>query len=63
MTTTLYDLVETLQEMLEPDDDALIVALVIDWLQAGRLRFQQQPTMSGTLPLLLSLREQDDPSC
>jgi hypothetical protein len=36
-TTTLYDLMTALQDMVAPDDDALVVASVVHLLRSGRL--------------------------
>jgi hypothetical protein len=38
ITTTLYDVIATLQTMVAPEDDALIVTIVAEWLRSGRLR-------------------------
>jgi hypothetical protein len=38
VTTTLYDVIATLQTMVAPEDDALIVTIVTEWLRSGRLR-------------------------
>jgi hypothetical protein len=38
ITTTLYDVIATLQTMVTPEDDALIVTIVTEWLRSGRLR-------------------------
>jgi hypothetical protein len=37
LTTTLYALIATLQEVVGPEDDALVVATVVHLLQSGRL--------------------------
>jgi hypothetical protein len=37
ITTTLYDLIAALQEVVDPGEDALVVATVVSLLQAGRL--------------------------
>ena len=36
MTTTLYDLIATVQAAVGPDDDALVVAAVLHMLRSGR---------------------------
>ena len=36
-TTTLYDLMAALQDLVGPDDDALVVATVVHLLRSGRL--------------------------
>lgn len=47
ITTTLYDLLDVLQTVTEPHEDALVVALVTHWVGAGRLTWL--PAVS-TLP-------------
>ena len=37
--TTLYDLVATIQDDIGPEDDALIVNTVTDWIRTGKIRF------------------------
>jgi hypothetical protein len=37
LTTTLYDLITALQDVVAPDDDALVVATVGHLLRSGRL--------------------------
>ena len=37
LTTTLYDLIAALQDIVGPDDDALVVATVVHLVRAGRL--------------------------
>lgn len=39
LTTTLYDLMTTLHTVVEPDEDALVVAIVERWLRTGRITF------------------------
>ena len=38
ITTTLYDLIAALQEVVEPGEDALVVPIVMSMLRAGRIR-------------------------
>jgi hypothetical protein len=38
ITTTLYDLIAALQEVVEPGEDVLVVATVVSLLRAGRIR-------------------------
>ena len=38
ITTTLYDVIAALQSVVAPEDDALVVTIVADWLRSGRLR-------------------------
>ena len=37
LTTTLYDVIAAMQDGLNPDDDALVVATVVHLLRSGRL--------------------------
>jgi hypothetical protein len=37
VTTTLYNVMAALQAVVEPEDDALVVAMVAAWLRSGRL--------------------------
>ena len=37
--TTLFDVISALQDVTGPDDDATVVAAVVDMLQTGRIRF------------------------
>src|SRR5262245_12242599 len=38
ITTTLYDLIAALQEVVPPGEEALVVATVVSLLRAGRIR-------------------------
>jgi len=38
VTTTLYDLIAALQEIVEPGEEVLVVATVVSLLRAGRIR-------------------------
>ena len=38
--TTLYDLITALQDVVAPDDDALVVATVVHLLRSGRLTWR-----------------------
>jgi hypothetical protein len=38
ITTTLYDLIAALQEVVHPGEEALVVATVVSLLRAGRIR-------------------------
>lgn len=38
ITTTLYDVIAALQTVVAPENDALIVTIVAEWLRSGRLR-------------------------
>jgi hypothetical protein len=37
LTTTLYDLMTTIQEVAGPDDEALVIATIMHLLRSGRL--------------------------
>ena len=37
--TTLFELISALQDAAGPDDDATVVAVVVDMLQRGRIGF------------------------
>jgi hypothetical protein len=41
VTTTLYDVFATLQTVVEPEEDNVVVAMVVAWLRSGRLRFPE----------------------
>ena len=46
-TTTLYDVIAALQEVVEPGEDAFVVAIVDAWLRSGRLRFVDDVTIAA----------------
>ena len=48
LTTTLYDLMAALQDVVAPHEDALVVGLVARWLRTSRITFL------GDAPSLLS---------
>ena len=37
--TTLYDLIEAINSEVSPEEDALVIATVMDLLKSGRVRF------------------------
>lgn len=39
LPTTLYDVMATLQTVVEPGEDDLVVAVVVHWLRTGRIAF------------------------
>ena len=47
VTTTLYDVMATLQSVVGPEDDDLVVALVATWLRSGRLRLPEDATIAA----------------
>ena len=38
--TTLYDLIEAVNEIVKPNDDRLVTAVVMDMLNSGHANFQ-----------------------
>jgi hypothetical protein len=48
ITTTLYDLIAALQEVVHPGEEALVVATVVALLRAGRIRAVAQATSRTT---------------
>ena len=40
LTTTLYNLMAALHDVVAPHEDALVVALVALWLRTGRITFR-----------------------
>jgi hypothetical protein len=47
VTTTLYDVMAALQAVVEPEDDALVVAIVAAWLRSGRLRMLEDALIAA----------------
>jgi hypothetical protein len=47
VTTTLYDVIAALQTVVEPEDDALVVAIVTEWCRSGRLRVLEDATIAA----------------
>jgi len=47
VTTTLYDVMAALQAAVEPEEDAVVVAIVAAWLRSGRLRFPEDATIAA----------------
>ena len=47
VTTTLYDVMAALQTVVEPEDDALVVAIVTEWFRSGRLRVLEDATIAA----------------
>jgi hypothetical protein len=41
LTTTLYNLITALQDVVAPDDDTLVVAMVVHLLRSGRLLWDE----------------------
>ena len=38
-TTNLYELIEAIQEVVGPENDDLVVAIVMDLVRSGRIKF------------------------
>ena len=47
LTTTLYDVMATLQTVVESDEDDLVVAVVMHWLLAGCITTDGDVTMAA----------------
>ena len=47
LTTTLYDAIAALQTVVEPDEDNLVVAVIVHWLCSGRLTFVGDVTVAA----------------
>jgi hypothetical protein len=47
VTTTLFDVLAALQTVVEPEEDAVVVAIVAAWLRSGRLRFPEDVTIAA----------------
>jgi hypothetical protein len=45
-TTTLYELLAALQDVVGPEDDALVVATVVHLLRSGRLTWKAKAPLS-----------------
>jgi hypothetical protein len=47
LTTTLYDLLAALQDVVGPDDDPLVVATMVHLLRSGRLTVRGTTSTRG----------------
>ena len=47
VTTTLYDVIAALQSVVEPEEEAVVVAVVAAWLRSGRLRLPEDATIAA----------------
>ena len=45
LTTTLYDVIATIQDGLRPDDDVQVVASVVHLLRSGRLTWAREASV------------------
>ena len=47
LTTTLYDAMAMLQTVVEPDEDDLVVVVVMHWLRTGRITLGGDVTVAA----------------
>jgi hypothetical protein len=47
LMTTLYDVMAALHTVVKPDEDDLVVAVVVRWLRSGRLTFIGDVTVAA----------------
>jgi hypothetical protein len=47
LTTTLYDAMAALQTVVEPDEDDLVVAVIVRWLRSRRFTFVGDGTVAA----------------
>ena len=47
VTTTLYDVMAALQTVVEPEDDALVAAIVTAWFRSGCLSVLEDATIAA----------------
>jgi hypothetical protein len=47
LTTTFYDAMAALQTVVEPDEDDLVVAVIVRWLRSRRLTFVGNGTVAA----------------
>jgi hypothetical protein len=47
LTTTLYNVMAAPHTVVEPDEDDLVVAVVVHWLRSGRLIFVRDATVAA----------------
>lgn len=45
--TTLYDVMAALQTVVEPDEDDLVVAVMVDWFRSRRITFVRDVTVAA----------------
>ena len=46
-TTTLYDVIAALSSLVAPDEDDLVVAVVVRWLRTGRIALVGDVTLAA----------------
>jgi hypothetical protein len=47
LMTTLYDVMAALHTIVEPDEDDLVAAVVVQWLRSGRLTLVRDVTVAA----------------
>jgi hypothetical protein len=47
LTTTLYDVIAALQTAVKPDEDDLVVAVMVHWLRSGRITLVRNVTVAA----------------
>jgi hypothetical protein len=47
LRTTLYDVMAALQTVVEPDEDDLVVAVIVHWLRSGHITFVRDVTVAA----------------
>jgi hypothetical protein len=47
LTTTLYDVIAALQTVVKPDEDDLVVAVMVHWLRSRLITFVRDMTMAA----------------
>jgi hypothetical protein len=47
LRTTLYDVMSALQTVVEPDEDDLVVAVMVHWLRSRRITFVRDVTVAA----------------
>lgn len=56
LTTTLYDAMAALQTVVEPDEDALVVAVIVRWLRSRYLTSVGNGTVAAQGDMALQLQ-------
>jgi hypothetical protein len=47
LTTTLYDVIAALQTVVKPDEDDLVVAVMVHWLRSRLITFVRDVTVTA----------------
>jgi hypothetical protein len=45
--STLYDVMTCLQTVVDPTEDDMVVAIVVEWLRSGRITLAGRPTVAA----------------